>query len=597
MFQKHKTLPTLPGIYQMLGSTGEVLYVGKAKNLKKRVSSYFQRHSAHSKTAALVKNIVDINIMVTSSETEALLLENTLIKQLKPKYNILFRDDKSYPYIFLSANADYPRLDFYRGSKKQPGRYFGPYPSTLAVREAIHLIQKLFKIRQCQDSFFRHRARPCLQYYIQRCSAPCVNLITPEEYKKNVNQAVFFLEGKNQTILEEWARRMESASLARDFEQAAQYRDQISTLRQIQERQYVIGDVGNVDVIAVAENKMACCIYISFIRNGTLLGNKTFFPVLPEEISDTELLASFLPQYYLNLENAPKEILVNIKPADLKLLESALKIKIVFNPRGERARWVKTGVHNAQQALISHLAHKINYSQRMEELQTVFKLDVLPQRLECFDISHTMGEATVASCVVFDMEGPVKSEYRRFNITDITPGDDYAAMRQVLNRRYTKIKNNDRQFPDIIFIDGGKGQLAQAEEVLEELQITGILLIGIAKGADRKPGLETLFISGNGHDKSHPYSLPSDSLALHLIQQIRDEAHRFAITGHRQQRGKKRTTSTLESIPGIGATRRRELLRHFGGLVEIKRASIEELAKTPGISPGLAERIYEALHT
>jgi excinuclease ABC subunit C len=611
-----RTLTTHPGIYQMLGKTGEVLYVGKAKNLKKRVSSYFQRQTSNAKTTALVKHITGINVIVTASENEALLLENTLIKQLKPKYNVLFRDDKSYPYIFISGHPDYPRLDFYRGSKSQKGRYFGPYPSTLAVREALHLIQKLFKIRQCQDSFFRHRSRPCLQYYIQRCSGPCVGLIDPKIYQQDVEHAVLFLEGKNQDVLQEWATRMETASAALDFEKAAQYRDQIAKLRQIQERQYVQGTSGDVDVVAVAKTSgTAACIQVLFIRGGRLLGNKVFFPKLSAEITEPELIASFLPQYYLTevlTQTLPKEILVNIEPNEREWLETALadqcghSVKITSQVRGERARWLQTAIKNAKQALTAHISNKINQSQRMEALQVALKLDAIPQRLECFDISHTMGEATVASCVVFNTEGPVKSDYRRFNIKDITPGDDYAAMRQALTRRYIRLKkdlkNEDSKFPDILFIDGGKGQLSQAEAVLEELQITGILLVGIAKGEDRKPGLETLFISGaiaesgEGRAKPRAYNLPSDSLALHLIQQIRDEAHRFAITGHRQQRAKKRTTSTLESIPGVGATRRRELLRHFGGLSEIKRASIEELAKVPGINQALAERIYEALH-
>lgn len=597
-----KTLTTQPGVYQMHNAEGEVIYVGKAKNLKKRVSSYFQKQHTSAKTTALVKQIQHIQIIITNSENEALLLENNLIKKFRPRYNVLFRDDKSYPYIYLSEHADFPRLEFQRGTKSPKGRYFGPYMSSGVVRETLQLLQKLFQIRQCDDTFFHNRSRPCLQYHIKRCSGPCVNLVSVENYQQDVRDAVLFLEGKNHQVIGRWIQRMEEASAHLDFELAAKYRDQIAKLRQIQEQQYVDskGKAIDVDVIAGHIQAGAACIQVMFIRNGRLLGNRVYYPKIPGELSLSEFFASFLPQFYLNtsINNyIPKEIILNVQPEDKTLLEAVLaeqsghNVKLTAYVRGERAQWLKIAANNAKQALVSFLAGKLSTQRRFEALQEELGLESLPERIECFDISHTMGEATVASCVVFDRSGAVKSDYRRFNIKDITPGDDYAAMHQALIRRYQKLKANEAKIPDIIFIDGGKGQLAQAEEVITELQLTGVTLIGIAKGLGRKPGLETLYLSGKGAVALNP-----DSMALHLIQYIRDQAHAFAITGHRQRRSNARKKSSLEGISGIGANRRRELLRRFGGLQELKRASVDELAKVPGISKNLAQKIYDYLN-
>lgn len=596
-----KTLTTQPGVYQMLNAEKEVLYVGKAKNLKKRVSSYFQKQQTSSKTAALVKQIRHIEVLITNSENEALLLENNLIKRFRPRYNVLFRDDKSYPYIYLSEHPHYPRLEFHRGAKSQKGRYFGPYPSSGAVRESLQLMQKLFQVRQCDDNFFRNRSRPCLQYHIKRCSGPCVGLIAEADYAHDIHNAVLFLEGKNQQVINNWVKRMEEAAARLNFELAAKYRDQIGTLRRIQERQYVDseGQEADVDVIAGCIQSGAACIQILFIRNGRLLGNRVYYPKIPSEIGLAEFFASFLPQFYLStvvVNHIPREIILNSQPEDSDLLETVLTeqsrhpVKISAKVRSKRAQWLKIAENNAKQSLASYLSGKISMQQRFEALQQELGIASLPQRIECFDISHTMGEATVASCIVFDIHGPVKSDYRRFNITDITKNDDYAAMYQALTRRYKRLKETEAKMPDIIFIDGGKGQLSQAEQVVEELQLTGVILIAIAKGLGRKPGLETLFIAQQG-----AVVLKQDSMALHLIQYIRDQAHEYAITGHRQRRAKARNKSSLEVIPGVGAIRRRELLRQLGGLQEVKRASVDELTKVPGISKELAQTIYDYL--
>jgi excinuclease ABC subunit C len=596
-----KNAPSLPGVYQMFDNEGNVLYVGKAKNLKKRLASYFSRTITDSKTQTMIEQLGQVTVTVTSSDNEALLLESNLIKELKPRYNILLRDDKSYPFLFLSAHEDFPRLDFHRGPRRLPGQYFGPYPSAAAVRETLAMLQKIFKIRQCSDSFFSNRSRPCLQYYIKRCTAPCVGYIEPAEYLKNVKLAVLFLQGKNSVVIDELAAQMEKASESLDFEAAARYRDQIVSLRRIQEKQYIHSYRGNTDVIAISSAAGVATIHVLTIRTGRLIGTKSYFPNMPKQTTDIEVLSAFLPQYYLNpirSEAIPDRVLLNIELPDRQWIQDALSEKlakkIIFSDqvRGQNRQWLKMALTNAEQALNSHLAGKASVYRRLEALQQSLGLANLPQRLECFDVSHTAGEATVASCVVFNTEGPLKKDYRRFNITEVTLGDDYAALRQALMRRYTRIKTGEGELPDVLFIDGGKGQLTQAESVFEELQVSGVMLAAIAKGEGRKPGLETLFISG----REMPLNLQPNSLALHLVQQIRDEAHRFAITAHRKKRGKTRTKSLLEEVPGIGAKRRKELLHQFGGMQELMRASVEDIAKVQGISLSLAQKIYDCLH-
>ncbi len=605
-----ETLTTRPGVYQMLDAAGHVLYIGKARNLKDRVASYFRGNVLDPKTHALVQQIENITVTITHTESEALLLEDSLIKSLHPRYNILLKDDKSYPYLFLSAHADFPRLDFHRGPQRDPGEYFGPYPSAGAVHETLDLLQKLFKIRQCSDPFFKSRTRPCLQYQIKRCTAPCVGYIQVEQYQMNVQHARLFLQGKNEEVVGALVQKMEQAATQLMFEEAAQYRDQIQRLRQIQQRQYVINQKGDIDIIAAASQSGSVCIAVLYIRNGQLLGNKAFFPKIPalalvDESTQSlaeSALSAFLPQYYFNPvrgESYPQQILINQNITEQEWIQEALleqlqrKIKIAYPQRGQGVKWLQMAYMNAQQALVNHLSSKLNYWQCLEALQAELKLPNLPERMECFDISHTGGEAAVASCVVFGTEGPLKDAYRRFNINDITPGDDYAAMKQALTRHYTRLKEREELLPDILMIDGGKGQLAKAAEVLEELQVSGIILLAVAKGMGRKPGLEKIFLT----PQALPLPLAPDSPALHLIQRIRDEAHRFAIIGHRKKRTKLRTTSRLEDIPGIGSQRRRELLRYFGGLQGVSRASAEELAKVPGVSMNLAKRIYDVLHS
>ncbi|MDX9741569.1 MAG: excinuclease ABC subunit UvrC [Gammaproteobacteria bacterium] len=594
-----RSLPTRPGVYRMLGEDGEVLYVGKASNLRNRVSSYFTGSTSNAKTARLVAQIRDVSITVTRTEGEALLLENNLIKTLRPRYNILLRDDKSYPYIQLSTEDEFPRLSFYRGARREPGRYFGPYPSAGAVRAALNQLQRLFKIRQCDDSFFRSRSRPCLQYQIKRCTAPCVGYIEADTYANDVRHAVMFLEGRNREVIDELGAKMDAAAARLDYEQAAYYRDQIARLRRVMEQQYVSGEgESDIDIIATEIRGGVGCVVVFFVRGGNNLGNKTFFPKHPPDAGVGDILGAFLSQYYIGRE-PPDEIIVNGEPEDLELLRGALgesggkRVRITARVRGERARWLQMAVDNAQHALTAQLASQSRMSERFAALQEALGLEALPQRLECFDISHTGGEAAVASCVVFDQNGPLRSDYRRFNIEDITPGDDYAAMRQAVTRRYTRLKRGEARLPDVLFIDGGRGQVAQAEAVLRELQVSGVAVLGVAKGPERRPGMETLFLVGGDPEG---FRLPPDSPALQLIQQIRDEAHRFAITGHRGRRAKARTRSTLEDIPGIGPARRRSLLRQFGGLQGVARAGVEDLASVPGISRELAQRIYDTFH-
>ena len=591
------TLPNDPGVYRMVGRDSEVIYVGKARNLYKRVSSYFvSRASSSPKTRVMVSHIHHIEVTVTRNENEALILENNLIKTLKPRYNVCLRDDKSYPYIYLSAD-EYPRLAFHRGARRGAGRYFGPFPSAGSVRETLNTLQKLFRVRQCENAFFRNRSRPCLQYQIRRCTAPCVGLVSQQDYGDDVRHAALFLEGKDSQVIDELVARMERASDALNFELAAHYRDQIASLRRIQGRQYAAGDGGDVDVAVSAARNGEGCVQVVFIRGGHHLGDKTFFPNHTRHDAAAGILAAFLPQYYLGRQ-LPAEVIVNQPLDDRDLLENVLseqagrKVAITDSVRGERARWLEMAQTNVEAALARHLVNKAGLRQRFEALQEALRLDALPQRLECFDISHTMGEATVASCVVFEQDGPLKSDYRRFNIEGVTPGDDYGAMTQALSRRYTRLKQGEGKLPDILFIDGGKGQLGVAAQVLEELQVTDVLLVGVAKGVERKPGLETLFVWGD----DRVYRLPSDSPALHLIQQVRDEAHRFALTGHRQRRAKARGASPLEGIGGVGTARRRALLKQFGGWQEVARAGVDDLTRVKGISRELAQRIYDAFH-
>nr|MBO2511756.1 excinuclease ABC subunit C [Gammaproteobacteria bacterium] len=589
-----------PGVYRMLDEGGKLLYVGKAKNLKKRLSSYFRKTGLAPKTAALVGRIAQIETTITANETEALLLEQTLIKEWRPPYNILLRDDKSYPYVFLS-DGEFPRLGIHRGAKKARGRYFGPYPSAGAIRESLALLQKAFLVRQCEDSYFRNRTRPCLQYQIKRCKGPCVGLVSPEEYAADVRHSVMFLEGRSNALAEELSTLMQEAAMRLDFERAAVLRDQIAVLRRVQDQQSMEGGSGDVDVIAAVTNPGGACVHLISVRGGRVLGSKNFFPQVGIEEGVGEVMAAFIAQYYLgNPErDLPRELIVNVVHEDFAALIEALQelrdveLSISHRVRGTRARWQKLAITNAEQALAARLANRQHLAVRFEALAEALNLDEVPQRLECFDISHSSGEATVASCVVFGPEGPLKSDYRRYNIEGVTAGDDYAAMRQALTRRFSKVREGEGKLPDILLVDGGKGQLAMAREVMQELAVPELILLGVAKGVTRKPGLETLFLN----DAAHEFTLPGTSPALHLIQQIRDEAHRFAITGHWARRGKARRTSTLEGVPGVGPKRRRELLNHFGGLQELSRASLEEIAKAPGISKKLAESIYAALHS
>lgn len=589
-----------PGVYQMLGEEGEVLYVGKAKDIKKRVSSYFSGRVQDSKTIALVAQIKDIDITVTNNENEAVLLECNLIKKHGPRYNILLRDDKSYPYIVISHH-EFPRIDIYRGQRKKTGSYFGPYPNSTAVREAINLLQKLFRIRTCEDSFFAGRSRPCLLYQIGRCTGPCVNYISKDEYQVNIKLAEMFLEGRNNDVIHSLQDNMETASKSLDFELAAQYRDQINRIRQMQDKQYIDVAAGSADVIGYSIAAGVVCLQLLTIRHGQILGSKSYFPKVPAHTLPGEIISAFISQHYFgdrsHQESIPKMIITDLVLEDGHFLENALtemshhKVTLVKPERGDKKKWLSMAMTNAKQSLMSHLYTKTNFSERLIAVQKELQLKRIPQRVECFDISHTMGEATVGSCVVFDESGPVKSDYRRYNVTEVTPGDDLAAMYQVLTRRFKKIVSGSAKMPDLILIDGGKTQLGMAKQVADEVGLNQVLLVGVSKGPDRKPGFETLH-----RIDMTPIHLPPDSSALHFIQQIRDEAHRFAITGHRQRRDKVRRKSTLEYIPGIGATRRRELLRYFGGIQGIAHASLDELTKVPGISRSIAEKIFAALH-
>jgi excinuclease ABC subunit C len=587
-----------PGVYRMIAENGEVLYVGKARNLKNRVSTYFTGSKAHAaKTMAMVAQIANIEVTATASETEALLLEYNLIKRHRPRYNVTLRDDKSFPYLYITTEQDYPRISFYRGTRKLPGRFFGPYPNARATRETVLLLQKLFLLRPCSDTFFANRSRPCLQYQIKRCSGPCVGLISVENYKQDVEDAIKVLEGRGAELIDDLAQRMEEAAQQLAFERAARLRDQINGIKAIHSTQSVTRNVTeDIDAVALVSRGSDHCVSIVFVRGGRNLGSSNFFPRagLAEE---SELLSGFLSQYYLG-RDAPGEILISQPIEDADLLETTLSerlersVQIRSGVRGVRARWLEMARTNAELGLNMRRATEATTAEQLQSVAEVFGLSAPPKRMECFDVSHTMGERTVASCVVFGPEGPLKSDYRRFNIEGLAPGDDYGAMRQALSRRYARIKKGEAPLPDLLLIDGGPGQLAEAISVLKELEIEGVCVAGVAKGADRRPGQERLFLAG----EEHPRILPPDSPALHLIQRIRDEAHRFAITGHRQRRAKARTHSVLETVPGLGPRKRRELLRQFGGLQGVVRAGVDDLAKVHGIGRKLAQSIYDTLH-
>jgi excinuclease ABC subunit C len=593
-----RSLTHRPGVYRMLDAKHKVIYVGKARDLKKRVSSYFHRSQAAPKTVAMMEQVARVEVTVANTEAEALILEYNLIKQHKPRFNVLLRDDKSYPYIYASTDHAFPRLKFHRGARKGKGRYFGPYPSTRAVRQTLNELQKLFLIRNCEDSFFSNRSRPCLQYQIKRCTAPCVGIVDSEQYRNDIEAALLFLEGKNRSVVNTFIRRMERASESQDYEQAARLRDQISRLKEIQAKQLVKRrDRKDLDILGFASNGAIHCVTVMFIRHGSIIGSRDHFPRLPGETDKNKLLNGFVAQYYLG-RDAPAEIVLDGVIDDAALLEQELstrvghKVEIRNKVRGDRARWLDMARTNAEQGLSLKVASNATIRRQFAALGESLGLEETPQRLECFDISHTSGEATVASCVVFNTAGPLKSDYRRFNLSPESAGDDYAAMGEALGRRYKRIKQGEVPMPDVLFVDGGKGQLAEAMKVLDELQLDWLTVVAVAKGRARRPGAERLFRPGS----DRPMELPADSAALLLIQQLRDEAHRFAITGHRQRRAKARKKSPLERIPGLGPKKRRELLRQFGGLQGVTSAGIDDLAKVRGIGRTLAETIYNELH-
>jgi excinuclease ABC subunit C len=608
-----RALTAAPGVYRMYGADESVLYVGKAASLNKRVASYFTATPRSLRLTTMISQIARMEVTVTRTEAEALLLENQLIKSLKPRYNVLLRDDKSYPYIYLATEDRTPRIAFYRGARSMPGRFFGPYPSAASVREALDTIHKLFRLRSCEDSVFRNRSRPCLQFQIQRCSAPCVNLIDETAYRDSVRRTELFLDGRADALAEELGSSMERASAALEFEEAARLRDLIAGLRKLQARQYVDGDRADLDVLACVMEQGAACVMLLSFRNGMNHGTRGFFPRTAGAEDPAEVLSAFVTQYYLE-QRPPREIVLSHEIPDHGLIEDVLslqagvKVQVKSSVRGERARYLELAHKNAALALSSELASNATQRARVESLQELLGLAGPPRRIECFDISHTQGEATVASCVVFDAEGAVRSQYRRYNIAGVTAGDDFAAMRQVLERRFRRAQEERARvaeegaaegegaarlgvLPDLLLIDGGKGQLAQALQVMQEAGITGIEVVGVAKGAERRAGHETLVRPDGSELRPGP-----SSPALQLIQQVRDEAHRFAITGHRGRRAKTRERSRLEDIPGIGARRRAMLLRHFGGLAALKRAGVEEIARVEGINAALAQRIYHALH-
>ncbi|WP_333876229.1 excinuclease ABC subunit UvrC [Methylobacter sp.] len=592
-----KNLTTRPGIYKMLNDKGEIIYIGKAKNLKNRVSSYFKKQTASTKQHRMVPKIAGIEVTVTHTEGEALLLECQQIKRHKPPYNICLRDDKSYPYIYLSTDHDFPQITLHRGAKKKRGRYFGPYPGIGAIKESLKLLQRIFQVRQCDDSIYNNRSRPCLQHQIERCTAPCVGLIDKAAYAMDVDSTILFLEGKGSLLIDQLIVNMEEAARNLEYEQAAGFRDQIVKLRSVLEKHFVLGERGDVDVIACAAKAGVACVQVFFIRNGQHLGNKVFFPKITEEHDQAAIIQAFIAQYYLD-KQVPHELIVSHQPEEADLLKDVLTVQakhavaISNNVRGERLKWLQMTCTNAENSLMSKLSDKQGIYARFLSLQEELGCQELPKRLECFDISHTQGDQTVASCVVFDREGPVKSAYRRFNIEGITGGDDYAAIHQAVFRRFKRLKQGEHAAPDILLIDGGKGQVHEAQKALAELDINNVMIVGVSKGPDRKPGMEKLILV----DQEQPIDISPGASGLLLIQHIRDEAHRFAITGHRQRRGKAKKQSAMEAIPGLGPKRRQVLLKQFGGLQGISQAGVDALCSVDGISRQLAQRIYELFH-
>ncbi len=590
-------LPHLPGVYRMLDKEGIVLYVGKALDLRKRVSSYFQRAEALSpRIRLMVAQIVNIETTVTRSEAEALLLENNLIKSLAPRYNILFRDDKSYPYLMLTGHR-YPRLGFFRGNPDKRHRYFGPFPDSGAVRESIQLLQKVFRLRTCEDSVFTHRSRPCLLHQIHRCTAPCVGLISDTDYAEDARSAELFLDGQEDAVSARLDARMNAAAEAQRYEEAAVYRDQIGALRKVRERQYVSDESGrDADVIACGIAVGICCVNLVMIRGGRHLGDKNFFPQNADEVEPAQIIEAFIAQHYL-VHPVPPQLVVG-EAIPVEVLQDTLsertgrRIQISANPIGSRRAWLQMATKNAELGAAQRKVQHMGDAAKLIALQQGLGLPETVQRIECFDISHTQGEATVASCVVYDRGAMQNGEYRHFNMRDVVPGDDYGAMREVLTRRYRRAVAGEGKMPDLVMIDGGQGQLGVAIEVLTELGLSDVPLLGVAKGESRKPGMEQLLMPG----REAAFRLDADDPGLHLIQQIRDEAHRFAIEGHRARRARARNVSPLEGIPGVGAKRRQRLLTRFGGLRGLVAASVEELAQVDGISPALAERIYDELH-
>ncbi|MGD0959106.1 MAG: excinuclease ABC subunit UvrC [Methylomonas sp.] len=586
-----------PGVYKMLDGKAEIIYIGKAKNLKNRVSSYFRGKSAVPKQQAMVAKIAAIEVTVTHTEGEALLLESQLIKRHQPRYNINLRDDKSYPYIYISSQHDFPQLSFHRGAKKRPGKYFGPYPSASAVKETLKLLQKIFPVRQCEDSYYNARSRPCLQYQIERCTAPCVDFVSKEQYRLDVENTILFLQGQSGLLIDNLVAKMETASANLAFEEAAAYRDRIYRLRAVLEKNFVQGEKGDVDILACAAQAEVACVQVFFIRNGQNLGNRQFFPKLAEQNDAGVILQAFIGQYYLD-KTIPHDLIVSHDLPEAGLLSEVLSaqakhgVNIAANVRGERLKWLQLAMTNAENSLQVKLADKQSLFARFISLQQELGCEEIPKRMECFDISHTQGEQTVASCVVFDREGPVRSDYRRFNIEDISGGDDCAAIHQAVLRRFKRLKQGEHAAPDILFIDGGKGQVGAAQTALHELDVNNVMIVGVSKGPDRKAGMEKIILP----DCDHPLPISPGSGALLLIQHIRDEAHRFAITGHRQRRAKVTTQSVLENIAGLGQKRRQLLLKQFGGLQGVSNAGVDALAAIDGISRQLAQRIYDIFH-
>jgi excinuclease ABC subunit C len=590
------SVPSLPGVYRMINAEGTVIYVGKAGELKRRVSSYFQKHHGSPRTAMMVSQVARVEITLTRSEAEALLLESNLIKSLAPRYNVLFKDDKSYPYIMVTGQT-YPQIRFYRGVFDPRHQYFGPYPNAWAVRETIGQLQKVFRLRTCDDSVFRNRSRPCLLHQIHRCSAPCVGLIDGESYAKDIRHARLFLEGKETEVIEDLSARMQAASDALDFETAAFCRDEIGSLRRILSKQFVESSgARDADVIAVHFDGALPCVNLVMVRGGRHLGDKSFFPSNADGVDLNGIGAAFVTQHYADKRIPPLIVSNGIEDAaalgQLLSEKAERAIQVLTQPSGERRTWLDMALKNARLALAQRAAQDTAQGIRLAAMQDVLGLPAGPTRMECFDISHTMGELTVASCVVFEEGVAVKGDYRRYNISGITPGDDYAAMRDVLTRRYAKIASGEGKLPDLVLIDGGRGQLNAAIGVMQELGLDSLPLLGIAKGEARTPGLEELVFPG----REGGLHLPADHPGLHLIQQIRDEAHRFAITGHRARRDKARTHSSLEEISGVGAKRRQRLLNRFGGLRGVLAASVDDLAMVEGIGRALAEKIYRELH-